>query len=287
VDRFNDQFLVSNHFCSSIHKIITDPFAYTQCLLHHDETNGESEMRKLIAGNWKMNGTKADIPELETLAIAHAAREVDVVICVPATLLSQMVNVGLSIGGQDCHTNTSGANTGDISAVMIADTGARYVITGHSERRIDHSENDVLISAKTKAGWDAGLHVILCIGETEAQYHKNETLNVLRTQMDHSIPDGASGETTTIAYEPIWAIGTGLTPTPKEIAAVHAALRAYLVTRFGPSGNAMRLLYGGSVKSNNAGEIFALPNVDGALVGGASLKAINFSPIITALEQSV
>ena len=244
-------------------------------------------MRKLIAGNWKMNGTQADILELNTLAIAHGTGEVDIVICGPATLLRQMVKVGLNIGGQDCHTNTSGANTGDVSAMMIADTGARYVITGHSERRTDHSENDALISAKTKAGWDAGLHVILCIGETEDQYHKDETLEVLRAQMDHSIPDGATEATTTIAYEPIWAIGTGLTPTPEEIAAVHAALRAYLVTRFGASGAAMRLLYGGSVKASNAFDIFALPNVDGALVGGASLKAINFSPIITALQQSV
>ena len=244
-------------------------------------------MRKLIAGNWKMNGTQADIFELDRLAIAHGAGEVDVVICGPATLLSQMVRVGLNIGGQDCHTNISGANTGDISAIMIADTGARYVITGHSERRNDHNENDALISAKTKAGWDAGLHVILCIGETEAQYHKDETLDVLRAQMDHSIPDGASEENTTIAYEPIWAIGTGLTPTTKEISAVHAALRAHLVTRFGASGTAIRLVYGGSVKASNANDIFALPNVDGALVGGASLKATDFSPIILALQQSV
>ena len=243
-------------------------------------------MRKLIAGNWKMNGVQADLPQLDTLAKAHDNASVDVVICGPATLLGRMVATGLTVGGQDCHPITSGAHTGDISAPMIADTGATYVITGHSERRTDHSENDALIAAKTAAGWDAGLHVILCIGETEAQYRNGETLTVLRAQMDHSIPDSATAETTTIAYEPIWAIGTGLTPTPDEIALVHSNLRAHLTARFGASGTAMRLLYGGSVKASNADDIFALPNVDGALVGGASLKAADFSPIITALERS-
>lgn len=243
-------------------------------------------MRKLIAGNWKMNGTQEDLPDLDTLAKAHGDARVDVVICGPATLLGRMTTTGLTIGGQDCHPSTSGAHTGDISAPMIADAGATYVITGHSERRTDHHEDDALVMAKTAAGWHAGLHVILCIGESEAQYCNGETLNVLRAQMDRSIPDGATPETTTIAYEPIWAIGTGLTPTPDEIAAVHAALRAYLEARFGAAGTAMRLLYGGSVKASNAGDIFSLPNVDGALVGGASLKAADFSPIITALEQS-
>lgn len=244
-------------------------------------------MRKLIAGNWKMNGTSADLSELTTLASAHNDPSVDVVICGPATLLSRMTDTGLSIGGQDCHPAASGAHTGDISAAMVADTGARHVITGHSERRTDHGEDDALISAKTIAGWDAGLHVILCIGESEAQYRAGETLDILRSQMDHSIPDGATAQTTTIAYEPIWAIGTGLTPTPQEIADVHAALRAHLLKRFPDQGGDMRLLYGGSVKGSNATEIFALANVDGALVGGASLKASDFSPIITALEQSV
>ncbi|AGI68837.1 triosephosphate isomerase TpiA [Octadecabacter antarcticus 307] len=243
-------------------------------------------MRKLIAGNWKMNGTQEDLPDLDTLAKAHGDASVDVVICGPATLLGRMTTTGLTIGGQDCHPSTSGAHTGDISAPMIVDAGATYVITGHSERRTDHHEDDALVMAKTAAGWHAGLHVILCIGESEAQYRNGETLNVLRAQMDRSIPDGATPETTTIAYEPIWAIGTGLTPTPDEIAAVHAALRAYLEARFGAAGTAMRLLYGGSVKASNAGGIFLLPNVDGALVGGASLKAADFSPIITALEQS-
>jgi triosephosphate isomerase len=242
-------------------------------------------MRKLIAGNWKMNGTRADLPQLDTLAKTHGDASVDVVICGPATLLARMATTGLTIGGEDCHPAKSGAHTGDISAAMIADTGATYVITGHSERRTDHHEDDALIMAKTAAGWDAGLHVILCIGETEAQYRNGETLDVLRRQMDHSIPDAATAQTTTIAYEPIWAIGTGLTPIPDEIATVHAALRSHLEVRF-KTGSEMRLLYGGSVKASNAAEIFELDNVDGALVGGASLKAADFSPIITALEHS-
>ena len=243
-------------------------------------------MRKLIAGNWKMNGTSADLPELMALTSAHAGSAVDVVICGPATLLSRMADTGLMIGGEDCHPASSGAYTGNISAAMIADTGASYVITGHSERRTDHCEDDALIASKTQAGWNAGLHVIICIGETEAQYRAGDTLDILRAQMDQSIPDAATAATTTVAYEPIWAIGTGLTPTPDEIAAVHAALRAHLEARLGAEGSNMRLLYGGSVKASNADDIFALPNVDGALVGGASLKAADFSPIITALEQS-
>lgn len=243
-------------------------------------------MRKLIAGNWKMNGTRVDLHQIEALVAAHANPSVDMVICGPATLLHRIAATGIATGGEDCHPATSGAHTGDISADMIADTGAAYVITGHSERRTDHHEDDALIAAKTTAGWAAGLHVILCIGESEAQYRAGETLNVLRAQMDASIPDAATAATTTIAYEPIWAIGTGLTPTPEEIADVHAALRAYLIARFGDDGATMRLLYGGSVKASNADDIFALPNVDGALVGGASLKASDFSPIVTALEKA-
>ncbi|KAG1667674.1 Triosephosphate isomerase [Nymphon striatum] len=242
-------------------------------------------MRKLIAGNWKMNGTSVDLPQLDALHGTHAHSSVDVVICGPATLLTRMAATGLSIGGEDCHPNVSGAHTGDVSAQMIADTGATYVITGHSERRVDHNEDNALIAAKTTAGWDAGLHVIVCIGESEAQYRAGDTLDVLRAQMDASIPDAATAATTTIAYEPIWAIGTGLTPTPQEIADVHTALRAYLNVRF-ETGDDMRLLYGGSVKASNADDIFALDNVDGALVGGASLKAADFSPIVTALENA-
>jgi len=243
-------------------------------------------MRKLAAGNWKMNGLGADLPQLEALAADHAQATVDVVVCGPATLLTRMAATGITVGGEDCHAATSGAHTGDISAPMLADAGATYVITGHSERRTDHGETDAHVAAKTQAGWAAGLHVILCIGETEAKYRAGDTLDVLRGQMDGSIPDAATPATTTIAYEPVWAIGTGLTPTPQEIADVHAALRAYLTDRFGDDGARMRLLYGGSVKASNANDIFALANVDGALVGGASLKATDFSPIITALENA-
>lgn len=243
-------------------------------------------MRKLIAGNWKMNGTSANLPEVLALAARHKDASVDVVLCGPATLLTRMAQTGLTIGGEDCHPEPSGAHTGDISAQMIADAGATHVITGHSERRTDHGEDDALIAAKTRAAWATGLHAIVCIGETEAQYRAGHTLDVLRAQMDASIPDSATPDITTIAYEPVWAIGTGLTPTTQEIADVHTALRAHLVARFGAQGQSMRLLYGGSVKAGNAAEIFAQPNVDGALVGGASLKADDFSPIITALENA-
>lgn len=242
--------------------------------------------RKLIAGNWKMNGTSADLPELEALAAKHGEAAVDVVICGPSTLLSRMAATGLTIGGEDCHPAQSGAFTGDISAQMIADTGASFVITGHSERRTDHGEDDALIAGKTQAAWAAGLHVILCIGETEAQYRAGETLNILRSQLDQSMPEHASSENLTIAYEPVWAIGTGLTPSIEEIGNVHAALRAHLANKLGDEGSKIRLLYGGSVKASNAHEIFAVPNVDGALVGGASLKADDFSPIIAALEAT-
>lgn len=242
-------------------------------------------MRKLAAGNWKMNGTSADLAELETLAAAHADAQVDVVICGPAPLLHRMAATGLAVGGQDCHPERSGAHTGDISAAMLADAGATYVITGHSERRTDHHETDTDVAAKTRAAWDAGLHVILCIGETEAQYRAGDTLDVLRAQLNGSLPDDAAAQTTTIAYEPIWAIGTGLTPGTDEIAKVHATLRTYLAERF-DTGAQMRLLYGGSVKGANAAAIFALDHVDGALVGGASLKAADFSPIVAALEAA-
>ncbi|MBT8411055.1 MAG: triose-phosphate isomerase [Octadecabacter sp.] len=244
--------------------------------------------RKLIAGNWKMNGTSADLPELSALAQDHGDAAVDVVLCGPATLLSRMAESGLLVGGEDCHPAPSGAHTGDVSAEMIADTGAKYVIVGHSERRTDHHEDDALIAAKAQAAWDAGLTVIACIGETEAQYRAGDTLKVLRGQMAGSLPDATTAANLVVAYEPVWAIGTGLTPTTDEIGAVHNALRDTLVSRFGPEvGHGIRILYGGSVKPSNAAEIFAVADVDGALVGGASLKAADFSPIITALEQSI
>lgn len=244
--------------------------------------------RKLAAGNWKMNGTGATLSELAQIAATHAAPQVDLLICPPATLVARAAAVAgpVAIGGQDCHAKTSGAHTGDISAELLKDAGASHVIVGHSERRTDHAETDAIIRAKALAACDAGLVAVICIGESLAQREAGETLAVLDVQLAGSLPDSATGANTVVAYEPIWAIGTGLTPTSEQIAEVHAALRKALTTRFGAEGNAFRILYGGSVKAANAAEIFAIPDVDGALVGGASLKAADFSPIITALENA-
>ncbi|MEL7089038.1 MAG: triose-phosphate isomerase, partial [Planctomycetota bacterium] len=181
------------------------------------------------------------------------------------------------------HANASGAHTGDTSAQMLADAGATYVIVGHSERRADHGETDSDVAAKAQAAWAAGLTAIICIGETEAQYRAGETLDVIGDQLSGSVPEGATGANTVIAYEPVWAIGTGLVPETAEIGTVHSAIRAQLSDRFGAEGAEMSLLYGGSVKPGNAAEIFAVDNVDGALVGGASLKASDFGPIAAAL----
>ena len=247
-------------------------------------------MRKLAAGNWKMNGTPAALAEAAALVAAHAAPACEMLLCPPATLIGPMAVQAkggpLMVGGQDCHTGTTGAHTGDISAAMLADAGASHVILGHSERRADHGETDALVRAKTQAAWAAGLTAIVCVGETEAQRDAGTTLAVVGAQLAGSVPDGASAATTVIAYEPVWAIGTGRTPTLDEIAEVHAHLRAELRTRFGAEADGMRLLYGGSVKPSNATEIFALANVDGALVGGASLKAADFGAIVAALSAA-
>jgi triosephosphate isomerase len=192
----------------------------------------------------------------------------------------------IALGGQDCHPKPSGAHTGDISADMLADAGAAFVILGHSERRADHGETDALVRAKAEAAVAAGLVAIICVGETEAQRDAGETLAVIAGQLAGSVPAAASPQTTVIAYEPVWAIGTGRTPTLPEIAEVHADIRARLSTLFGAAASGFRLLYGGSVKPSNAAEIFALPNVDGALVGGASLKAADFGGIIAALDAA-
>ena len=246
---------------------------------------------KLAAGNWKMNGTRASLPVLEAIRTAAKPDGCDVLICPPATLLASAVSVStgslLQIGGQDCHSAASGAHTGDVSAQMLADAGATYVILGHSERRADHGENDQTVAAKTEAAWAAGLTAIVCLGESLAQREAGETLAVVDAQLTGSLPQGATGTNTVIAYEPIWAIGTGKVPTLGEIAEVHAALRAALVKRFGAEiGEAIRLLYGGSVKPSNAAEIFGVADVDGALVGGASLQAQDFVPIIEALSRA-
>lgn len=245
--------------------------------------------RKLAAGNWKMNGLKADLHEVSALLTAHPAPKCDVLLCPPATLLAAMsMTAGgqISIGGQDCHAAVSGAHTGDVSAQMLADSGAHYVILGHSERRADHGETDEIVRAKAEAAKSAGLTAVICVGETEGERDAGATLEIIGRQLAGSTPDGATGGDTVIAYEPVWAIGTGRTPTLEQIAEVHDFLREQLIERFGSEGDAIRLLYGGSVKPSNASEIFAVSNVDGALVGGASLKAADFGAIIAALETA-
>jgi triosephosphate isomerase len=247
-----------------------------------------SARRPLVAGNWKMNGLKGSAPELEKIA-AGAARltgTVELMICPPATLLAPFAriahNTPLRLGGQDCHAKPSGAFTGDIAAEMLADAGATAVIVGHSERRTDHLESDDEIRAKAQAAWRAGLIAIVCIGETRDERMIGQALAVLERQLDHSLPDGATGQNLVVAYEPVWAIGTGLTPTAGDVAEAHAFIRARLRTRFGAAADAVRVLYGGSVKPSNAKELMAVENVDGALVGGASLTAHDFLGIAAA-----
>src|ERR1044072_8215412 len=235
--------------------------------------------RPLVAGNWKMNGLKASAAELARMIdgaadIAHA----DVLVCPPATLVmafaAQARGSRLAIGAQDCHAEKNGAYTGDISAEMLADAGATAVIVGHSERRSLHGETDAQVRAKAKAVWRAGLTAIVCVGETKDERSAGRTLDVVGTQLAGSVPDGATPQALVIAYEPVWAIGTGLTPTAADGADVHGFIRK----RFG----AMRILYGGSVKPSNAKELMAVADVDGALVGGASLKADDFLGIASA-----
>ena len=246
-------------------------------------------IRPLVAGNWKMNGLNANRAEFKALAAAlypSLTQKVDVMICPPATLLAPLVadaaSTKIAMGGQDCHANPKGAHTGDISAEMLKDAGATAVIVGHSERRADHGESDAAVRAKAEAAWRAGLIAIICVGETEAERKAGKTIEVVAGQIAGSIPDGATAANTVIAYEPVWAIGSGLTPTVDDVAEVHGDLRARLGARFGAEGAAMRLLYGGSVKPANAAELMAVPNVNGALVGGASLKAADFLGIIAA-----
>ncbi len=245
--------------------------------------------RRLAAGNWKMNGTRANLDELRALAQAHPSPGCDVLICPPATLLERAARLcegsAISCGGQDCHTDPKGAHTGDISAEMLVDAGAEYVILGHSERRADHGETDDLVAVKAQAAWRAGLVAIVCLGESEAQRDAGETLRVIGTQLAGSIPEGADGDNLVVAYEPIWAIGTGRVPTLGEISEVHDFIRAELADRFGPeTADGIRLLYGGSMNPGNAAEIISVANVDGGLVGGASLKAADFGAIIDALS---
>jgi len=243
--------------------------------------------RPLVAGNWKMNGLSASTAELDKM-IAGAASlpRVDLLVCPPATLVAAFAararGTPLAIGGQDCHAEPSGAFTGDISAEMLADAGGKAAIVGHSERRAYHRESDAEVRAKAQAAWRAGLTAIVCIGETKDQRTGGRTLDVVGTQLDGSVPEGGP-EQLVIAYEPVWAIGTGLTPTPSDVAQVHGFIRARLRERFGAAAaEAIRVLYGGSVKPSNAAELMAVANVDGALVGGASLKADDFLGIARA-----
>lgn len=244
----------------------------------------------LIAGNWKMNGVRASLDELTALAgmltTGEAPRAL-VVICPPATILAavarQGATSGILAGGQDCHPAASGAHTGDIAAGMLADAGAQYVIVGHSERRAAHGESDELVRAKAEAAIGAGLKPIICVGETEAERDSGNAESVVATQLAGSIPDAAGQHDVIVAYEPVWAIGTGRTPSNEDIAQMHNSIRRQLVDRFGDKGLGIHILYGGSLKPQNAREILALDNVNGGLVGGASLLAKDFATIISAV----
>ncbi len=243
-------------------------------------------IRPLIAGNWKMNGLKAYVAEFEAMLAGASAvsDKADLLVCPPATLIAAFADKArtsgkLTVGAQDCHPKASGAHTGDISAEMLADAGARAVIVGHSERRADHGESDGLVRQKAQAAWRAGLTAIVCIGETLQQRDAGQTLDICRGQLTHSLPDQATADNLVVAYEPIWAIGTGLTPTAGDVEQIHAFIRELLIARCGGAGARMRILYGGSVKPSNAGELMAVANVNGALVGGASLKASDFLAI--------
>jgi triosephosphate isomerase len=245
-------------------------------------------LRPLIAGNWKMNGLKASAIELAAIAQGAEAfaRKMDLMICPPATLLWSAAGVlkgsSVMLGGQDCHPAASGAHTGDISAEMLADAGAVAVIVGHSERRADHGETDAMINAKARAAWRAGLTAIVCVGETQQQRDSGTTLDVVGAQIAGSVPDRATATNLVVAYEPVWAIGTGRTPTVKDVEQVHGFIREKLRERLSAAGAEVRILYGGSVKPANAAELLAVANVGGALVGGASLTAVDFLAIATA-----
>jgi triosephosphate isomerase (TIM) len=248
-------------------------------------------VRPLIAGNWKMNGLKGSAAELKAMmdGASAVAGKADLLICPPATLLLGFAKVAeasaIRLGAQDCHADVSGAHTGDIAAEMIADAGGTAVIVGHSERRADHGESDAAVAAKAAAGLRAGLKVIVCVGETEAQRDSGLTIDVVSSQLAGSVPVQTAPEKLVIAYEPVWAIGTGRTPTLQEVADVHAAIRNALIARFSDAGETVRILYGGSVKPSNAAELMAVANVNGALVGGASLKASDFLAIAAACPE--
>ena len=239
-------------------------------------------IRPLIAGNWKMNGLKAATAEFDAMLASAGALsgKADLLVCPPATLLAAFAEkargTGVAVGAQDCHPDASGAHTGDLSAEMLADAGASAIIVGHSERRADHGESDALVRQKAEAAWRAGLTAIVCIGETRAQRDAGQTLDICGGQLKGSMPDGSTSTNLVVAYEPVWAIGTGLTPTTADVEQVHRFIRGVLTDRFRGEGAKIRILYGGSVKPSNAKELMAVANVNGALVGGASLKAADF-----------
>jgi triosephosphate isomerase (TIM) len=240
--------------------------------------------RPFVAGNWKMNGLRSSAAEIIRIVQgARALTAVDLMICPPATLLGLFASIVegslVRLGAQDCHTQSNGAFTGDISAEMLKDAGASAVIVGHSERRTYHQESDADVRAKALAARRAGLCAIVCVGETRAEREHGRALAVVRTQFDGSIPDGATADNLVVAYEPVWAIGSGLTPTAADVAEMHGSIRRLLRSRFAEEGAGMRILYGGSVKPSNAKELLGVADVDGALVGGASLKADEFLAI--------
>jgi triosephosphate isomerase len=248
-------------------------------------------MRPLVAGNWKMNGLSASLAELGKLkeALAAQAPPCEVLICPPFTLIAQAawhVKGAFALGGQDCHAKPSGAFTGDVSAEMLKDAGASYVIVGHSERRQYHGERDGDVAAKAEAAWRAGLTAIICVGETEDQRSAGQHNHVCAGQIDGSVPLAATAANTVIAYEPVWAIGTGKTPTPDDVKAMHAHIRACLIRHLGEGARLLRILYGGSVKADNAAELLNLAEVNGALVGGASLKAEEFQRIVRSVKDA-
>ena len=243
-------------------------------------------IRPVIAGNWKMNGLKSSLAEFEAMlaGASGVAAKADLLVCPPATLIADFAerargSATLAVGAQDCHTKPSGAHTGDLSAEMLADAGARAIIVGHSERRADHGETDIEVRQKAEAVWRAGLTAIVCIGETQHQRDQGQTLDICGGQLKVSLPDGARADNLVVAYEPVWAIGTGLTPTTLDVEQIHGFIRELLIARFKGEGTRIRILYGGSVKPSNAAELMAVSNVNGALVGGASLKAADFLAI--------
>lgn len=243
-------------------------------------------IRPLIAGNWKMNGLRASLAEFEAMlaGASQVGSKADLLVCLPATLIAGFAEKArssktLAVGAQDCHPEPSGAHTGDLSAEMLADAGASAIIVGHSERRADHGESDALVRQKAEAAWRTGLTAIVCIGETREQRDARQTLDICGAQLKGSLPDGATADNLVVAYEPVWAIGTGLTPTAADVEQVHGFIRDTLTSRFNGEGAKIRILYGGSVKPSNAAELMAVANVNGALVGGASLKASDFLAI--------